>query len=159
MCPITGAITRARCSCHTGNLPAREPVCTRSGNVNTAVCRGLLGNFVDKSHHYALRATARLRQCATVLDRYQRTPRYCNNGTFRNLQSRRSFERQLPNFPVPKGSKPVHKFLKIEDHCELIRDAGIQVDALWVYGVYVVSLPPGTKSNSSVESESCLGLN
>ena len=42
---------------------------------------------------------------------------------------------------MPKGSDPMQKFLEIEDHAELMRDAGIQVDVQSVYGIYVAALP------------------
>ena len=45
------------------------------------------------------------------------------------------------SFQVAKGSDPVEKFLEIEDHAELMRDAGIQVDVQSVYGIYVAALP------------------
>ena len=35
----------------------------------------------------------------------------------------------------------MQKFLEIEDHAELMRDAGIQVDVQSVYGIYVAALP------------------
>ena len=47
----------------------------------------------------------------------------------------------MTNFQVPKGSDPVQKFLEIEDHTELMRDAGIQADVQSVYGIYVAALP------------------
>ena len=52
-----------------------------------------------------------------------------------------TLRRQLTNFQVPKGSDPVQKFLEIEDHAELMHDAGIQVDVQSVYGIYVAALP------------------
>ena len=35
----------------------------------------------------------------------------------------------------------MQKFLEIEDHADLMRDAGIQVDVQSVYGIYVAALP------------------
>ena len=52
-----------------------------------------------------------------------------------------TLRRQLTSFQVPNGSDPVQKFLEIEDHAELMRDAGIQVDVQSVYGIYVAALP------------------
>ena len=39
-----------------------------------------------------------------------------------------TLRQQLTNFQVPKASDPVQKLLEIEDHAELMRDAGIKVD-------------------------------
>ena len=52
-----------------------------------------------------------------------------------------TFRQQLMNFQVPKTSDPVQKLLEIEDHAELMRDAGIKVDDQAVYGAYVADLP------------------
>ena len=52
-----------------------------------------------------------------------------------------TLRQQLTNFQVPKTSDPVQKLLEIEDHAELMRDAGIKVDDQAVYGVYVTALP------------------
>ena len=52
-----------------------------------------------------------------------------------------TFRQQLTNFQVPKTSDPVQKLLEIEDHAELMRDAGIKVDDQTVYGAYVAALP------------------
>ena len=35
----------------------------------------------------------------------------------------------------------MQKFLEIEDHADLMHDAGIHVDVLSVYGIYVAALP------------------
>ena len=35
----------------------------------------------------------------------------------------------------------MQKFLEIEDHADLMRDAGIQVDVQSVYGIFVAALP------------------
>ena len=52
-----------------------------------------------------------------------------------------TLRQQLKNFRVPKTSDPVQKLLEIEDHAELMRDAGIKVDDQAVYGAYVAALP------------------
>ena len=52
-----------------------------------------------------------------------------------------TLRQQLTNFQVPKTSDPVQKLLEIEDHAELMRDAGIKVDGQVVYGAYVATLP------------------
>ena len=52
-----------------------------------------------------------------------------------------TLRQQLTNFQVPKTSDPVQKLLEIEDHAELMRDAGIKVDDQAVYGAYVAALP------------------
>ena len=52
-----------------------------------------------------------------------------------------TLRQQLTNFQVPKTSDPVQKLLEIEDHAELMRDAGIKVDDQAVYGDYVAILP------------------
>ena len=52
-----------------------------------------------------------------------------------------TLRQQLTNFQVPKTSDPVQKPLEIEDHAELMRDAGIKVDDQAVYGAYVAALP------------------
>ena len=51
-----------------------------------------------------------------------------------------TLRQQLTNFQVPKTSDPVQKLLEIEDHAELMRDAGIKVDDQSVYGAYVAAL-------------------
>ena len=61
-----------------------------------------------------------------------------------------TLRRQLTSFQVPNGSDPVQKFLEIEDHAELMRDAGIRVDVQSVYGIYVAALP--SEYNSKFES-------
>ena len=52
-----------------------------------------------------------------------------------------TLRQQLTNLQVPKISDPVQKLLDIEDHAELMRDAGIKVDDQAVYGAYVAALP------------------
>ena len=52
-----------------------------------------------------------------------------------------TLRQQLTNFQVPKTSDPVQKLLEIEDHAELMCDAGIKVDDQAVYGAYVAALP------------------
>ena len=52
-----------------------------------------------------------------------------------------TLRQQLTNFQVPKTSDPVQKLLEIEDHAELMRDAGIKVDDQVVYGAYIAALP------------------
>ena len=52
-----------------------------------------------------------------------------------------ALRKKLSNFPFPHGSDPVQKFLEIEDHAELMREAGIAVDDQEVYGAYVGALP------------------
>ena len=52
-----------------------------------------------------------------------------------------TLRQQLTNFQVLKTSNPVQKLLEIEDHAELMRDAGIKVDDQAVYGSYVAALP------------------
>ena len=42
---------------------------------------------------------------------------------------------------MPKGSDLAQKVLETEDHSELMRDAGIQVDVQSIYGMYVAALP------------------
>ena len=51
-----------------------------------------------------------------------------------------TLRQQLTNFHVPKTSDPVQKLLEIEDHAELMRDAGMKVDDQAVYGAYVAAL-------------------
>ena len=51
-----------------------------------------------------------------------------------------TLRRQLTNFQVSKGSDPVQKFPEVEDHAELMRDAGTQVDVESVNGIYVAAL-------------------
>ena len=51
-----------------------------------------------------------------------------------------TLRQQLTNFQVPKTSDPVQKLLEIEDHAELMRDAGIKVDDQAMYGAYVAAL-------------------
>ena len=50
-----------------------------------------------------------------------------------------TIRQQLTNFQVPKTSDPVQKLLEIEDHAELMRDAGIKVDDQAMYGAYVAA--------------------
>ena len=52
-----------------------------------------------------------------------------------------TLRQQLTIFQVPKTSDPVQKLLEIEDHAELMRDAGIKVDDQAMYGAYVAALP------------------
>ena len=52
-----------------------------------------------------------------------------------------TLHQRLTNFQVSKTSDPVQKLLEIEDHAELMRDAGIKVDDQVVYGAYVATLP------------------
>ena len=52
-----------------------------------------------------------------------------------------TLRQQLTNFQVPKTSDPVQKRLEMEDHAELMRDAGIKVDDQAVFGAYVSALP------------------
>ena len=52
-----------------------------------------------------------------------------------------TLRQQLTNFQVPKTSDPVQKLFEIQDHAELMRDAGIKVDDQAVYGAYVAALP------------------
>ncbi|CAN0407353.1 unnamed protein product, partial [Laminaria digitata] len=49
--------------------------------------------------------------------------------------------KKLTSFNIAKGSDPVEKFLEIEDVCEAMRDAGMDVDDQTVYGIYVAALP------------------
>ena len=51
-----------------------------------------------------------------------------------------TLRQQLTNFQVPKTSDPVQKLLEIEDHAELMHDAGIKVYDQAVYGAYVAAL-------------------
>ena len=52
-----------------------------------------------------------------------------------------TLRQQLTNLQVPKTSDPMQKLLDIEDHAELMRDAGIKVDDQAMYGAYVAALP------------------
>ena len=52
-----------------------------------------------------------------------------------------TLRQQLTNFHIPKTTDPVQKLLEIEDHAELMRDAGIKVDDQAVYGAYVLLFP------------------
>ena len=52
-----------------------------------------------------------------------------------------TLRQQLTKTQVPKTSDPVQKLLEIEDHAELMRDAGIKVDDQAVYGAFVAALP------------------
>ena len=52
-----------------------------------------------------------------------------------------TLRKKLTNFQVPKTSDPVQKLLEIEDHAELMRDAGIKVDDQAVYGAYIAAFP------------------
>ena len=51
-----------------------------------------------------------------------------------------TLRQQLTNSHVPKTSYPVQKLLEIEDHAELMRDAGIKIDDQAMYGAYVAAL-------------------
>ena len=52
-----------------------------------------------------------------------------------------TLHQQLTDFQVPKTSDPVQKLLKIDNHAELMRDAGIKVDDQTAYGAYIAALP------------------
>ena len=52
-----------------------------------------------------------------------------------------ALRQQLANFQVPKASDPVQKLLEMEDHAELMHNAGIKVDDQAVCGAYVAALP------------------
>ena len=52
-----------------------------------------------------------------------------------------TLRQQLTKIQEPKTSDPVQKLLEIEDHAELMRDAGIKVVDQAVYGAYVAALP------------------
>ena len=49
--------------------------------------------------------------------------------------------KKLTYFNNAKGSDPVEKFLEIEDVCEEMRDAGMDIDDQTVYGIYAAALP------------------
>ena len=49
-------------------------------------------------------------------------------------------EKEVAQFPDPKGSDPVQKMLEIEDHAEQMRDTGMHVDDQDVYSTCVSAL-------------------
>ena len=52
-----------------------------------------------------------------------------------------TLRQQRTNFQVLETSDQVQKLLEIEDHAELMRDAGMKVDDQAEYGAYVATLP------------------
>ena len=62
-----------------------------------------------------------------------------------------TLRQQLTNFQEPKTSDPVQKLLEIEDHAELMHDAGIKVDDQAVY-VPMLLLFPRPNINPKFES-------
>ena len=63
---------------------------------------------------------------------------YCPKTTGNKTQLRKDFN----NFHVQKGRNPIPALFGLEDHVELMRDAGIIVDSQSVYGTFVAGLPP-----------------
>ena len=50
--------------------------------------------------------------------------------------------KDLNIFHVQKGRNPIPALFGLEDHVELMRDAGIILDSQSVYGTFVAGLPP-----------------
>ena len=48
--------------------------------------------------------------------------------------------RKFANSPVPKNADPIPKLFELEDLAQLMRNAGIEVDAQTVLGTFVASL-------------------
>ena len=63
---------------------------------------------------------------------------YCPKTTGNKIQLRKDFN----NFHVQKGRNPIPGLFGLEDHVELMRDAGIIIDSQSVYGTFVAGLPP-----------------
>ena len=59
-----------------------------------------------------------------------------------NHRKQDTAEEDFNNFHVKKGRNPIPALFGLEDHVELMRDAGIIVDSRSVYGTFVAGLPP-----------------
>ena len=90
----------------------------------------------------SVRAAHRLREIrrSTSLGKFwQETVEwYCPKTTGNKIQLRKDFN----NFHVQKGRNPIPALFGLEDHVELMRDAGIIVDSQSIYGTFVAGLPP-----------------